>query len=204
MRVDLHIHTSERSSCALSTTLEQLSAARDAGLGAVAITDHHRLVPTRQRREWSELFPEILLLPGIEITLDAEGEDILVVGLDDPRLERGAWSWPELHDHVREHGGLLVLAHPYRYQAEIGIDLESRRPDALEAYSPNVPSRHRGRIRQDAERLGLPVVANSDAHWASGIGAYANRLAVVASDAAQVVAAIREGRFTVETPDPIR
>jgi len=201
MRVDLHIHTSERSSCALSTTLQQLTAAREAGLGAVAITDHHRLVPTRQRREWGELFPELQILPGIEITLDSEGEDILVVGLDDVRLERYAWSWPDLHDHAREHGGLLILAHPYRYQPEIRIDLDRWRPDALEGYSANVPTRHRGRIRADAERLGVPLVANSDAHWAGGIGEYANRLLEPAPTAIEIVTAIREGRFAVEWPD---
>ena len=198
MRVDLHIHTSERSACARSRAVEQLAAARDSGLDAVAITDHHALVPAAERAHLHVLFPTILILPGIEISLDDAYEDILVIGIDHPDLERCSWSWPDLHAFGRDHGGLLILAHPFRFLPKIGIDLDTYPPDAIELYSSNIQPRNHRKIRQLAARLGVPLVANSDAHSTEAIGIYANRLESRAISAAEVVAAIGEGRFTVE------
>ncbi len=197
MLVDLHLHTAERSGCAMSPAVDQLTAAVKAGLGAVAVTDHHALSAPKEREVWRGLFPDIFVLPGIEITLE-EYEDILVVGLDDPQLAHGSWSWPDLQAFVKERGGLSVLAHPMRFSSEIGIDIENLPPDAIEGHSTNVPSRLRGRIQSLADRLGLPVVANSDAHAAYDVGRFANRLHEPATTVAEVVSAIREGRFTPE------
>ena len=201
MRVDLHIHTSERSACARSRAVEQLAAARDCGLDAVAITDHHALLPAAERSRLHALFPEILILPGIEISLDDAYEDILVIGVDHPDLERCTWSWPDLHAFGHEHGGLLILAHPFRFLPKIGIDLDAYPPDAIEGYSANIQPRNHRKIRQVAARLGVPLVANSDAHYVVSIGTYANRLESRATSSAEIIAAIREGRFIVEALD---
>ena len=201
MRVDLHIHTSERSACARSRAVEQLAAARDCGLDAVAITDHHALLPAAERNRLHALFPEILILPGIEISLDDAYEDILVIGVDHPDLERCTWSWPDLHAFGREHGALLILAHPFRFLPKINIDLDTYPPDAIELYSSNIQPRNHRKIRQVAARLGVPVVANSDAHSVVSIGMYANRLENRVSSSAEVVAAVGEGRFAVEALD---
>ncbi|MEZ4387426.1 MAG: PHP-associated domain-containing protein [Candidatus Krumholzibacteriia bacterium] len=199
MKVDLHIHTSERSGCAESPAVDMLTAAVRAGLDAVAITDHHRLVPAADLAVLAARFPQLLLIPGIEITLDEEAEDILVLGLDEPRLARGAWTWPDLRAFAREHGGLTVLAHPFRYDADIGIDLASQPPDAIEIHSTNIRPAHHAEIRRTAARYGLPVVADSDAHSARSVGRYANRLHEPAPTVLEVLAAIREGRFTPES-----
>jgi predicted metal-dependent phosphoesterase TrpH len=198
MLVDLHVHTAERSGCAMSPAVDQLAAACDAGLGAVAVTDHHELTTPAIRAEWRAQFPNLLVLPGIEITLDDECEDILVVGLDDRMLVRGSWSWRDLQWYVREHGGLTILAHPFRFADEIGIDLDESPPDAIEAWSSNIKPGDTERIRRIADRLGPPVVANSDAHWTEAVGGWANRLHGPAESVAEVLDAIREGRFTPE------
>jgi predicted metal-dependent phosphoesterase TrpH len=201
-RVDLHLHTAERSGCAMSGAVDQLTAARAAGLAAVAITDHHALVSPDERRALQDRFPDLLLIPGIEITLDAEAEDIVVLGLDDPELTRGRWNWPDLHAFVRSRGGLSILAHPFRYASEIGLDLEACPPDALEAYSGSLARDAHRAIVPLARRLGVPAVANSDAHWTGAVGRFANRLDEPAASVPAVLAAIREGRFTAEVnPD---
>jgi len=197
MRIDLHVHTSERSGCAIAGSEEQLRAAELGGLDAIAVTDHGRLVPVAERRRWRERHPFLHVLPGIEITLE---EDVLVIGLDDPQLERWDWTWPALHDHVRARGGLLIVAHPLRYAEEIRLDLDSFPPDALEAWSTNIPPRKVAAIRAEADRLGLPVVANSDAHAPTPLGRFCSRLDEPAVTDAEILAAIREGRFTPEAP----
>lgn len=198
MRVDLHLHTSERSGCAMSSAVDQLAAARAAGLGAVAVTDHHALTTPAERAVWHDLFPDLLVLPGIEITLDEEYEDILVIGLDDLELARGSWSWSDLRSFVQERGGLTVLAHPMRFAPEIGIDLENEPPDALEGFSSNLDARASARIKSIASLLKLPVVANSDAHWTADVGRWANRLHEPAGSVEEVLDTIRDGRFTTE------
>jgi predicted metal-dependent phosphoesterase TrpH len=201
MRVDLHLHTSEHSGCAMSSAVDQLAAAVAAGLDAVAVTDHHTLSTPRERELWRELFPDLLVLPGIEITLDAEYEDILVIGLDDPELARGSWSWPDLRAFVHERGGLTILAHPMRFSPEIGIDIEQEPPDAMEAWSSNVSGKMSHRIRSLARLLRIPVVANSDAHLTADVGRWANRLEETVKTGEEILAAIREGRFTPEFRD---
>ncbi len=197
MRVDLHLHTSERSYCAVASAASQLGAARAAGLGAVAVTDHHRLTSPGLRRRWQERFAPLLVLPGIEISLE---EDVLVLGLDDVRLEEPDWTWPELHDFVRERGGLLVLAHPFRYQDEIRLDLERFRPDAIEAWSSNLPPVRAERIAAVAGPLGVPVVADSDAHGTAPVGRYWNELLAPAASGDEVLELIRAGRFLPHHP----
>jgi len=45
MKIDLHVHTTERSLCADSSEQEQILTAIERGLDAIVITDHGRLVP---------------------------------------------------------------------------------------------------------------------------------------------------------------
>jgi len=45
------------------------------GLDVVAITDHHRLVTPADRAVLDDLFPERILIPGVEITLSDVLED---------------------------------------------------------------------------------------------------------------------------------
>jgi hypothetical protein len=201
MRIDFHLHTAERSGCAMSSAADQLAAAAAAGLDAVAVTDHHALSTAREREVWQERHAGLRVLPGIEITLDEEYEDILVIGLDEPELARGSWSWPDLRAFVRDRGGLTILAHPLRFMAEIGIDMEEEPPDAVEAWSSNIQAQQSRRIRSLAAFLKLPVVANSDAHWTGDVGRFANRLHEPALSLAEVLAAVREGRFTPEGPE---
>jgi predicted metal-dependent phosphoesterase TrpH len=203
MKVDFHLHTAERSGCAQSPARDMLAAAHMAGLGAVAITDHHRLTTPDERAVWEDLFPGLMILPGIEITLD-EWEDIVVVGLDDPGLTGRAWTWPALRSFVRERGGFTILAHPYRYAEGLGIDVERDPPDAVEGFSSNLDARDSQTVGRLAETLDLPLLANSDAHWEGDVGCWCNRLHEAAGSVEEILAAVRERRFSVEVSDPLR
>ncbi len=193
MNIDFHIHTSERSNCAKSTESEQIEKAIASGLDAIAITDHHQLVPMAHLADLNRRYQPLLILNGIEIT--AQGEDWLVLGLPDPDLEREDWVYSDLHTYVRSKGGILVLAHPYRYHSEIAVDLIQFRPDAIEGRSNNIREDTIPRIRNLAQRLQLPTLCNSDAHITYALGKYYNIVHKRARNEGEILAELKSGKL---------
>ncbi len=112
MKIDLHVHSKERSVCGRASEEEQIRAAIDAGLDAIVFTDHHRLISAERLQQLNEKYAPFRIFGGIEITLD--GEDVLILGVQDPALESMNWSYPSLHAFVRARGGFIALAHPFR------------------------------------------------------------------------------------------
>lgn len=192
-RVDLHVHTSERSGCARSTEEQQIHAAIANGLDAIAITDHERLIPQDHLELLNAKYAPFRILSGIELRFGVE--DVLVVGIHDPALEFRSWSYPELHAFVEERGGLLVIAHPFRYHDHIALDLDRYPPHALELHSHNVPPQASPHIRKAAEQLGVPMLSNSDAHHTSAIGDHYNLLNGKPGDEATLIARLKAGAF---------
>jgi predicted metal-dependent phosphoesterase TrpH len=191
MKIDLHVHTSERSPCGRSTEEAQIQAAMAAGLDAIYFTDHYRLAPAARLAELNRRCAPFCIFNGIEI--GADGEDFLVLGLPDPALERNDWSYPALHAHVRRGGGFLVLAHPFRYHAGVIAPVEQYPPDAIEVYSYNTPPAAEAEIRAIAARLGLLLLSNSDAHSAERLGRYYNVLPDGGEDERAILLALRSG-----------
>jgi predicted metal-dependent phosphoesterase TrpH len=193
MKIDLHIHTSERSHCGRATEEEQIRAAIDAGLDAIAFTDHDRLVPRERLEELNEKYPDLWLLGGIEITVDRE--DILVLGIQDPSLENGEWTYRELREFVADGEGFIAIAHPFRYHDDILLDVENVVPDAIECYSCSTPPEAEDRIKKIAADLGIPVLSDSDAHRTERIGPWYNILSRRPADERELLEMLRAGDF---------
>lgn len=193
MKVDLHIHASERSGCANSTEEEQVQAAIKAGLDGMAFTDHGTLVPAARLQELREKYTPFRIFTGIELTTDHE--DILVIGLHDRALESGTWSYPDLHAFVTKAGGYLIWAHPFRFNPMPLADVEHFHPDAMEVRSWNTPPQVEDRIWETAEALGIPVLCNTDAHSSDKIGFYYNILQQPVTTDAELVSLLKARRF---------
>jgi len=146
MKLDLHVHSSERSGCARATDEEMIRAAIAVGLDGFFFTDHHRFIPPEKLLPLNQQFAPFRIFRGIEITCN--GEDFLVLGVPDADLERTDWQYPDLHQFVRERNGFIVLAHPFRYRKIIAVDCETWRLDAVEICSANTPVAERDRIRE--------------------------------------------------------
>jgi len=174
MKIDLHVHTKERSECAHASEDEQIRAAIAAGLDAIAITDHHRFMPLERLQELNRQYAPFLIFNGIEVTV--EGEDFLVLGVRDTTLERTDWRYRNFHPWVLARNGYMAWAHPYRYKSNLYEKLEQLRPHAIEVYSPNTSLDDEGRIRELAARLQIPLLSNSDAHTPERLGRYYNVL----------------------------
>lgn len=194
MKIDLHVHTLERSSCAVSSEEEQILTAIARGLDAIVITDHARLVSPEHIEALNRQYAPFRIFSGVEITVQ-EREDVLVLGIHDPVLETRKWTYPELHAFARRHGGWLAIAHPFRYRPTIDVDLERYPPDALEACSMNVPRGERQHIREIAGRLRIPVVCNSDAHVTQSLGVAYNDLHETPADEVALIHLLRSGTF---------
>ena len=199
MKIDLHVHSKERSICGRASEEEQIRAAIDSGLDAIVFTDHHRLISSERLRQLNEKYAPFRIFGGVEITT-ADGEDVLVLGVQDPALESVSWTYPALHAFVRARGGFIALAHPFRWHSNVTLDLERFAPDAIEVGSINTSPNAEGRIRDIASRLGIPVLCNSDAHNTGPLGMYFNALERPPADEQDLVALLRSGQFWCSSP----
>jgi PHP family Zn ribbon phosphoesterase len=118
-----------------------------------------------------------------------------VLGMRHADLESPDWSYPALYQFVREHEGYIAMAHPFRYRANIELDIEQYIPDAIEARSPNTPADKEEHIREIAAGLGVPVLFNSDAHTTERIGTYYIQLENSPADEEELIASLKSGRY---------
>ena len=121
--------------------------------------------------------------------------------MHDDTLERRRWSYPELYTFVRENNGFVALAHPFRFDPYIQLDLERFPPDAIEAYSTNISKGGEARLLSLAESLGVYVLSNSDAHHTKALGQYYNVLARVPSNERELIEILKSGQFTCISPE---
>jgi predicted metal-dependent phosphoesterase TrpH len=194
MKVDLHVHTKERSPCGRSSAVEQIQAAVSAGLGAIAFTDHCQLPPFEEIARFNDEYAPLRILVGIEITVN--GEDVIVVGVHHPLIVTEKWEYPRLHGFVRAQGGFIALAHPFRFHPDITIPIHTFPPDAIEVCSSNTPRHVAEQIVEVAQRLGIPVLSNSDAHATDALGKYYNLLDNEPTCEVELMNLIKGGQFT--------
>ena len=198
LKIDLHVHTSELSLCGKSPAAMMIESAIAHNLDALVLTDHDRLQPPAQLQALKQRYAPFRIYGGVEVTVG--GEHILVLGIQDPVLEAGDWRYPELHRFVRAWGGFLALAHPYRYHDTIELELDTYPPDAIEGYSWNTPAAYLERITALAQRLGVPLLADSDAHHVERFGYYYNLVHACPPDEAGLLETLRAGNFRCYAP----
>ncbi len=195
MKLDLHVHASEYSSCAIATMEEQIRAAITVGLSGIVFTNHHRLVPAQQLRELNDVYAPFMIFGGIEITV-REGEDILVYGVDDPAIESIEWDYPRLHAFVRQRGGYMVIAHPFRYRQGVNLELEAYPADAIELRSSNIGPENELKIRKLAKQHKMRLMCNSDAHSTDKIGLHYNLFRRVPPHIEELIDFLRSCEFS--------
>jgi predicted metal-dependent phosphoesterase TrpH len=197
MKIDLHVHASERSGCSHSGEHEILRAAAGFGLDALAFTDHQTLVPPERLAELNRIHEPFRIFSGIEIHTFEE-EDILVIGVSDPALGGRDWLYAELFDFARARGAFLALAHPFRFHDSIRVDIETRRPDAIEVASTNIEPATEPRVRDVIARLGCHTLHASDAHQADRVGMFYVNVSGSPRTDSELAELLRRGSFTCE------
>jgi len=192
IKIDLHVHSSDRSPCGRANDDEQIRAAIAAGLDAIVFTDHHRLVPENRLEMLNHKYAPFRIFGGVEIWC---GEDLLVIGSRNPLLEQDGWQYPDLYCLAEREGAFLALAHPFRHRDKIIIDCVKYPPGAVEICSINTPTDAKPRIRQLAQKWGIPTLCNSDAHAPEFLGSHYNFLDGNPADTESLVALLQAGKF---------
>lgn len=194
--VDLHCHTAPSSPCAVDTAAAMVASAAAMGLGGLVLTEHDAIHPEQSFARACGQANGMVLLRGVELEVTGPrgiAGHFLVLG---PKLPEGPLdSIAFLAEFVERHRCALIQAHPYRFH-DHAEELAALLPlHAIEVASVNV---RRGsaaaEARELAERLGLPMVAGSDAHSTQNVGQYATRLSRRVTSPAELAEEIRAGR----------
>ena len=166
--IDLHTHT-----CLSDGNLtpeELLTAARAAGIGILALTDHNS---TEDLTAYRAAFPELTLIQGAEITCRYLQHELHVVALgidpENPRLRAVlAQNQPDRRPY------LTAILDKLR---ALGLDVGTY--DELQAANPH--SRHFGRMQIAKEMVNRGYVNSADEAFDIYMGAHGQRLAYVAN-----------------------
>ncbi len=191
IRADFHIHTTFSADSAISpkTLVEQLVL--HPSIKVAAVTDHDSVDGIRFVCELASAYPDILIIPGVEISTPRG--DIVVLGTQE--LPPKPWSVENVIDFAEDNSCVSVAAHPYR-DFGIGDYAQNCRIDAIEVLNGNSLYSANKQAYELAKSLGLPGVAGSDAHKPSEL--YAVYTEVKASlDVDDILAAINKGLVSV-------
>jgi hypothetical protein len=184
---ETHLHTLESSSCGKTPGREYAGIYKDLGFTGIIVTDHFFMGNSSIRRslpwrEWVnglcrgyEAVKEAGDKQGIDVffgweeTFD-DADDYLVYGLNKEWLwehpEAASWTRAEQYRIVKQYGGCVVQAHPFRQHAYIHqIILSPQSVDAVEAANANNHEQSYDALAMRyAKKLNLPVTAGSDVH----------------------------------------
>ena len=163
IRADLHVHTTF-SQDSLITPQDLVYYSKKRGLNAVAVTDHDQLDGAYKIAKETDF----LVIPGMEVS-SADGH---IIALNVKELIPKDLSAIETVDRIHKAGGVAIACHPFvRFKGSLGEKVcESF--DAIEVINARAqPYANSVRKAQEtAERLKLPRVAGTDAHYGPQIG----------------------------------
>ena len=191
---------------------ELVKRAKTVGLDGVCITEHNQIWD-RKAIERLKNDHDFLVIGGVEVSTDC-GE-ILVFGLDRPVLN--VYRAHELRKMVDQAGGVMILAHPFRFEPGIvGAYNSSRsagsrglseiigpvfeRPvfkmvDAVEVYNGRSGIEEREFTAMVATRLNLKGTGGSDAHASLAVGSCYTVFENEVRDEGDFIAQIKNGGF---------
>lgn len=192
-RYETHLHTAEGSTCSHTPAAQMAEAYKKAGYDGIFVTDHFfnssttvpENLPWKERIElyckgYEAALEEgkktgLSVFFGVEFTVS--GADFLLYGIDKEWMINNYHLLMESQERelfaaVRENGGFVVQAHPFREASYIPhISLYPRDVDGVEAVNIRNPDPAMNlRAKQYAASYKLPVTGGSDAHNPDELG----------------------------------
>jgi len=163
VKADLHVHTTY-SSDSVITPKELVFYAKKRELTAVAVTDHNKVEGALRIAKQADF----LIIPGTEVS-SMHGH---IIGLNvNTVIPRGLCA-DETVERIHEAGGIAIACHPFALmKGSIGKHVLDNF-DAVETINASAfPFNNAtSKANQLAERLKLPKVAGTDAHYGPVIG----------------------------------
>ncbi len=190
-KYELHLHTKACSACGISTIGEMIEATKKHGYQGIAVTNHFYNGGTRidQSLPWEEFVGayEADWLEGkalgdkldIDVIFAVEhvytpGKEVLIYGITPEEFKAETdfkrYSLEQISAFVRNHGGFLSHAHPFRVRPYI------REPDAvpdpalldgIEVYNGSGAENRNELAREFADKHGLKYTSGGDVHKAT-------------------------------------
>jgi hypothetical protein len=170
LRAQLHMHTTESKGTRIEMECnihpkKAVDILKKKNIQVAAITDHNNTRAYPKIKDYAEK-KGIILINGIEVSTE-DGE---LIGLNvEPGIEKELKKGIDLleaKDIILSHGGEILIPHPFDM---MGRGIGKRIKDVkgiVEVFNPgNVLYFEDKFARIVAEKLGLPMVACSDAHW---------------------------------------
>jgi predicted metal-dependent phosphoesterase TrpH len=187
---DFHIHTVYSSDSLIQPkTLVDMLLAHNY-VKVAAITDHDSIRACKAATALAEAYPDILIIPGVEISTTAG--DMLILGTEE--LPPKPWSPQDVADYAKSIDAVSIAAHPYRLYG-MGDTTKTLKIDAIEVLNGNSSSTANQQAKQLAKELSLPGTAGSDAHQTSELFSVCNQIqADLNIDS--ILHAIKKGQIT--------
>ena len=183
MKIELHTHTKESSPCSKTDAAQIVRLYKGAGYDAIVITDHYNKWCMEQMgaassEEYNEYVlsgyetakkaagNELLILPGIEVTLLESPNDYLLYGITKDFLYENPYiynlSLDELHELCIKNNILIIQADPKRAYCN-PAPLEFI--DGMEVYNGNPRhNSHNEKVYDIAKNNDLIMTSGSDFH----------------------------------------
>ena len=194
IRADLHLHTtySDDSSIQPKVLVEQLQA--HDFIKVAAVTDHDTVSGCNPIRQLASPYPDILIIPGVEIS--TPDGDIVLLGAEE--LPPRPWTVGNVVDFAKDTGCVSVVAHPYR-EWGMGDLAKQYKFDAVEVFNGQSSPSANESARDLAKLMGLPGVAGSDAHQPSELCKVYTEIQA-GLDVDEILKAVKKGLVTVPPP----
>ena len=199
IHADLHIHTVYSSDSLIQpkTLVDQLVAHNY--IKAAAVTDHDSVRGCKATMELASAYPDILIIPGVEITTPKG--DMLVLGTE--QLPPKPWEPENIADYAKSIGGVSIIAHPFRLYG-MGEFARNVKVDAIEVLNGGSSTSANNQAKELAKNMDLPGTAGSDAHQLSELFAV-NCKIDAGLNVDEVLNSIRKGSISAQmTTNTIR
>ena len=193
IQADFHIHTVYSSDSMIQPkTLVDMLVANNF-IKVAAVTDHDSVRGCKATVELASAYPDILIIPGVEIS--TPNGDMLVLGTEE--LPPKPWNPQDIVDYAKAIGAVSIVAHPYR-EYGMGDLTRSLKVDAVEVLNGGSSQAANKQAKQLASELGLPGTAGSDAHQTSELFSVCTQVQA-SLDIDEILKAIKSGSISVQS-----
>jgi predicted metal-dependent phosphoesterase TrpH len=187
---DLHIHTVYSSDSLIQPKILVDMLLAHNYIKVAAVTDHDSVRACKATMSLASAYPDILIIPGVEITTTIG--DMLILGTEE--LPPKPWHPQDVADYAKSIDAISIIAHPYRIYG-MGDTAKTLKIDAIEVLNGGSSTTANQQAKQMAQELGLPGTAGSDAHQTSELFSVYNKIqADLNIDS--ILYAIKKGQIT--------
>jgi len=187
IQADFHIHTIYSADSIIQPkTLVDMLVAHNF-IKVAAVTDHDSVRGCKATCELASAYPDILVIPGVEIS--TEHGDVVILGTDE--LPPKPWTPEVVIDFAKSIDGVSIVAHPFRLYG-MGDKARNYKVDAIEVLNGGSNQNANTQAKELAKSLNLPGTAGSDAHQVSELFSVYNKVEA-SLDIDEILKAIRKG-----------